>query len=330
MVIGNNSDNDANANATSKKRKAEQLQDNNNNNNNNKNNNNQNSNSNNNKINNNKNNTKTQSQKQGGSQKKPRVDDGDDESNAQSSTPTMTAVPAEQVDVYVQPKSVFSGTAEQSDDDPFPLMLTVAERNDTQFSGTISWASLTTTTRFRGKINGNELEFEEYELLTGNEVAVPNKYFASIDPQGTIEGRFVDSYREEGRFKLSNTYHPPPPKDQFRAKSQWRGVCYTPFPFVLDIERRTQNNFTGTMIWPTMENSTTKVRGSISPSGELQFEEYEVITGHDVVDVPNFFTAKISPTNAGEVQGSLRGDDPSAEEGTFKMSLVPRPASSKD
>lgn len=50
---------------------------------------------------------------------------------------------------------------------------------------------------------------------------MPNNYTATLSAEGTLEGTFVDSHSEEGKFKLTNTYHVPPPKDNFRTKTVW-------------------------------------------------------------------------------------------------------------
>jgi hypothetical protein len=54
-----------------------------------------------------------------------------------------------------------------------------------------------------------------------------------------------------------------------------------------------------------------------------QFEEFEVISGHDDIDVPNYFTCPL--TKAGHdtaVAGSFKGEVSRVEEGTFKMEFV--------
>src|SRR3989344_4495550 len=54
---------------------------------------------------------------------------------------------------------------------------------------------------------------------------VPNNYTATLGADGTLEGTFVDSHNESGHFKLTNTYHLPAPKDNFRAQSVWSVLC---------------------------------------------------------------------------------------------------------
>lgn len=115
----------------------------------------------------------------------------------------------------------------------------MTSRNGDDVSGTINWATLSTITKFRGVISGNTITLEEYEIIAGDEVGnitpitkqplfliksaieIPNKYTATLSADGTLEGTFVDSHSEEGKFKLSNTYHVPQPKDNFRTKSVW-------------------------------------------------------------------------------------------------------------
>jgi len=209
-------------------------------------------------------------------------------------------------DVYLQPKSCFSGISEQEGFDPCPFMLTISERDNDNFKGQIVWATLQTTTKFKASINDNLVTIEEYELVSGDDVEVPNKYSGALADDGSLKGKLVDSHGEEGTFELKNVSLPKGtlPKDNFRQNSLWKGICYTPFPFTLSIEKRQKNSFTGVMSWPTIEDSKTKVRGTIA-DGKLEFEEYEVIKGFDDVDVPNVFAASIA-------------DDLATLEGTFK------------
>jgi len=73
--------------------------------------------------------------------------------------------------------------------------------------------------------------------------------------------------------------------DGFVAKSVWQGVSYTPYPFVLKIDKRTGYKFTGTIEWSTLD-AKTKVRGSIK-DGKIELEEHQVVRGGDSVSVPN-------------------------------------------
>ncbi len=119
---------------------------------------------------------------------------------------------------------------------------------------------------------------------------VPNNYTATLGADGTLEGTFVDSHNESGHFKLTNTYHLPAPKDNFRAQSVWsvlcttapcgvrvpsltrgsalslcrRGVAHVPFPFSMEVKTRSGNAFTGVVTWPTLENAQTKVKGTLA------------------------------------------------------------------
>lgn len=205
---------------------------------------------------------------------------------------------------------------------------------------------------------------------------VPNNYTATLGADGTLEGTFVDSHNESGHFKLTNTYHLPAPKDNFRAQSVWsvlcttspcgvrvpsltrgsalplcrRGVAHVPFPFSMEVKTRSGNAFTGVVTWPTLENAQTKVKGTLAndqlkvpcpalssspttlcldcrahwfPLLPPQFEEFEVISGHDDIDVPNYFACPL--TKAGHdtaVAGSFKGEVSRVEEGTFKMEFV--------
>jgi len=224
-------------------------------------------------------------------------------------------------DIYIQPKSCFSGVSEQEGFDPCPFMVTVLERDGNNFSGHIVWATLQTTTKFKGSVDGASVSLEEYELISGDDVEVPNKYAGTLEENGTIKGKLVDSHQEEGTFELKNISLPKvePCKDNFRQNSIWKGICYTPFPFELRIEKRQKDAFTGTMSWPTIEDSKTKVRGTIS-DGKLEFEEFEVIKGDDDVDVPNYFTAPIDDSAASSFEGTFKGVG-NPDPGRFEIKL---------
>ncbi len=82
---------------------------------------------------------------------------------------------------------------------------------------------------------GKKIQFEEYEIIVGEDVAVPNHYNCVLKPDGSLEGTFVDSVQEQGSLRLSNTYHPPAvvPKDHFRTQSQWYLLAQLTLAFLL-------------------------------------------------------------------------------------------------
>jgi hypothetical protein len=59
------------------------------------------------------------------------------------------------------------------------------------------------------------------------------------------------------------------------------------YPFVLTIVQRTNDDLEGTILWPTLGNSLTKMKGTVN-SDVLQFEEYEAVRGKDEVEIPMF------------------------------------------
>lgn len=55
-------------------------------------------------------------------------------------------------------------------------------------TGTIQWdAPTSATTKFKGKINGNQFKFEEFEVVTGD-VEVPRVFNGSLTPEGALVG----------------------------------------------------------------------------------------------------------------------------------------------
>lgn len=80
-----------------------------------------------------------------------------------------------------------------SDGSTYAQFMKVEDRKGNSFSGTILWPTLNSAkTKFRGTINGNNINFEEYEVVTGqDDVEVPNKYVGVIGSDSIISGKTV-------------------------------------------------------------------------------------------------------------------------------------------
>jgi len=104
------------------------------------------------------------------------------------------------------------------------------------------------------------------------------------------------------------------------SNSEWMGVCIakdsSTYPFVLHITTRTDNNIEGTINWPTLGDTLTKIRGSIT-NDDLKFEEYEATRGEDNVELPQNYSGKFTGS---AVSGSLT--DTQGESSSFKLNLV--------
>jgi len=79
------------------------------------------------------------------------------------------------------------------------------------------------------------------------------------------------------------------------AGRHFTGLKLVPYSYELQIDAVAADlSFTGTMLWPSLENCKTKLRGRLhSPAQEqLTFEEYECVAGANAVELPNNFTGR--------------------------------------
>src|SRR5690349_19302514 len=59
------------------------------------------------------------------------------------------------------------------------------------------------------------------------------------------------------------------------------------YPFELTISEVEDESISGTIVWPTLNNAKTRIRGTWKRSTQkITFEEYQVIRGEDDVEVP--------------------------------------------
>jgi len=115
----------------------------------------------------------------------------------------------QRLEKYLDKAIEISGEAKQH----FNFEMTVTERNSKgEIKGMIMWPSLQKAkTKFRGKISGTKIEFEEYKVLSGKDfVDVPNQYSGvvkvvpSTHEEGVTEIRLVGTVRDS--HKVDNPF----------------------------------------------------------------------------------------------------------------------------
>eukprot|EP01089_Gocevia_fonbrunei_P017795 TRINITY_DN5882_c0_g1_i1.p1 TRINITY_DN5882_c0_g1~~TRINITY_DN5882_c0_g1_i1.p1 ORF type:complete len:321 (-),score=66.03 TRINITY_DN5882_c0_g1_i1:64-1026(-) len=244
------------------------------------------------------------------------------ESSTTKSTSVITT-PEGNDNLYLQSSSVFSGKCE-TNGTALPLIITIVERKGNELTGTANWPTLNALNPVEGKASGSSFELVEIDKDSKEPVST---YSGRVSESGHFSGKFaVPSKNIQGSFDLPNTFFVPVVKnDFFTTSSKWKGICYTPTPFVLEIESRNGNQWGGVMTWPTIDDSKTKVKGSLC-DGKVIFEEYEVASGDDIeMETPNHFEASVKEGEEGKaVDGVLvvgKGTD-DVLEGTFAMKLV--------
>lgn len=69
------------------------------------------------------------------------------------------------------------------------------------------------------------------------------------------------------------------------------------YPFSVKVLSTNGGSFEGTVTWSTLNNATTKCRGSIDDKGAFKLEEYAIITGEDDIEVPSSYAGTVIGTN---------------------------------
>lgn len=88
----------------------------------------------------------------------------------------------------------------------FPFEMKILKRKGVDVEGEITWTTMKCVTKFKGKINGDKIEFEETEILKtengGLEAVVPTSYSGQLSTtNGAISGDFK-SDDQNGTFKI--------------------------------------------------------------------------------------------------------------------------------
>eukprot|EP01127_Copromyxa_protea_P014844 TRINITY_DN4196_c1_g1_i5.p1 TRINITY_DN4196_c1_g1~~TRINITY_DN4196_c1_g1_i5.p1 ORF type:complete len:226 (-),score=71.65 TRINITY_DN4196_c1_g1_i5:90-767(-) len=173
----------------------------------------------------------------------------------------------------------------------FPFKMHVASLKGKDITGTITWPTLgNAKTKIRGKIEGNNFSFEEYEaIFNGDEVQIPSYYSGLISAGGkVIKGKTVGEAgsddEDDATFQLdlveeeeSSADEPLIPK--ITADAKFEGKYFTESPFTLKISKRKGDLVEGTISWKHQQ-CKTKFKGTVTAQG-LKFEEYEVISQED-------------------------------------------------
>jgi hypothetical protein len=71
--------------------------------------------------------------------------------------------------------------------------------------------------------------------------------------------------------------------DPFVVGSEWSGISLTPYDCELHVKSVNGNKWEGTMLWPTLGPTCTKVEGEIGPGpDEVKWMEVDYVDGDDV------------------------------------------------
>eukprot|EP01114_Cavostelium_apophysatum_P014430 TRINITY_DN3748_c0_g1_i1.p1 TRINITY_DN3748_c0_g1~~TRINITY_DN3748_c0_g1_i1.p1 ORF type:complete len:463 (-),score=163.77 TRINITY_DN3748_c0_g1_i1:44-1432(-) len=206
-----------------------------------------------------------------------------------------------------------TSTAE-ADGSTYPMIMHVKERSQNTFTGEIQWPTLNSArTKFKGQIKGGEVTFEEYEVVTGeDDVEIPMKYVAKANNTEITGKNEHDDPECASTFTLKKIAATASKDfDGVKASTKFKGVCYQPYEFVLEITKRKGTEVEAEMTWPALNNAKTKVRGTIE-GDEFSFEEYET-TSKDV-QIPSNYVGKLSNK---KIVGKFRVAD---TDGVFEMS----------
>lgn len=107
-------------------------------------------------------------------------------------------------------------------------------------------------------------------------------------------------------------------EDKVASQTKWEGKCsqsgYDPYPMIMYVRERKNNELSGILHWPTLRNSKTKFKGRIKDES-ISFTEYELIQGSDIA-MPTVYEGKV-------VDDFISGTWTYADtRGTFHVQLV--------
>jgi hypothetical protein len=81
----------------------------------------------------------------------------------------------------VKKNAEFKGICSQSGTTPYPMMMTISERKGNLFSGVLHWPALhDSKTKITGIIEKGNVQFTEFELIQGSDIAFPTLYKGQI------------------------------------------------------------------------------------------------------------------------------------------------------
>jgi hypothetical protein len=135
---------------------------------------------------------------------------------------------------------------------------------------------------------------------------------ASVNPVGNSAFRGVIDKTEILNSKASQS------TDKVASQTEWKGKCsqsgYDPYPMIMYVLTRKNNEITGILHWPTLRNSKSKFKGKIKDDS-ITFTEYELIQGSGI-SIPTVYEGKVVDDLISGIW--IYGD----ERGTFYVELV--------
>jgi len=157
---------------------------------------------------------------------------------------------------------------------PFEFIISKYDDTANTIEGTVTWHTLGTKTKIRGKISEFQFEFEEYEIVTGD----PDSIELPVNYQGRIEGKVMkgqvllkDMGAEEVTFKIDCLFKPK--IEPIRNGQKWKSDVFNEtYEAKLVVESRDANKITGHYLF--QNGSKINITGLISGT-TLTIEETE-------------------------------------------------------
>eukprot|EP01116_Phalansterium_solitarium_P015614 TRINITY_DN3467_c0_g1_i1.p1 TRINITY_DN3467_c0_g1~~TRINITY_DN3467_c0_g1_i1.p1 ORF type:complete len:498 (-),score=207.25 TRINITY_DN3467_c0_g1_i1:269-1705(-) len=252
-------------------------------------------------------------------EKKAKPDVAAPASSFSTPTPPVASLPEPSAELFaagsaVKAGSQWTGVCTLNDsDENFPMVMQVLARSGADFSGEVHWPTMNSAkTKFRGKIQGDNVTFEEYEAIQGaEELELPSKYIGQVSGN-SISGK-VDDPDVDSTFKIDRLGKKPNRElDAMKEHTTFEGVAMQPMPFSITITKRTGSQIEGVMTWPSNGGATSKVRGTIE-GGELMLEQFDATSPS--LPTPTYY---IGQTSGKKVGGKFKS---TAAAGTFEFAL---------
>ncbi|KAF2068272.1 hypothetical protein CYY_010401 [Polysphondylium violaceum] len=192
---------------------------------------------------------------------------------------------------YLIKDSQWMGVFTTDEKEHYTFVFTVDDVQGDKLEGTMSWPTLNDSlTKYRGTIKGTQFDFEEYEIVRGeDDVEVPNNY-TSVVYGDTIQGTAGTS-----TFKLKLTKSPP--VTTMPANSSWSGTSTQISNFKLSVSARKDSDISGVLEFPD-HGSSAKFKGTVDTTGILvnDYTESDANTPGPELAVPFKITHSINPS----------------------------------
>lgn len=250
-------------------------------------------------------------------------EDGDD--NGTSAKKQKTDDPVVLVvlvdNTVVSTNSEWMGVCIGNDGATYPFVLTITTRTNDDLEGTIHWPTMgDTLTKIRGSVKSDELKFEEYEAIRGEDnIEIPQNYDAKLTGS-SVSGTLTDSQGEKCSFKL-NLVAKRSTKAQdlpfLQPKAQFEGTYFEKCAMEVNIiSRNTLGDLKGNIYWPTADKTSTSFQGELAADGGLKLNENLLVKG-DGVEVPVEYDGKV---NGNTIKGKYVATE-SKTAGDFTLEL---------